>query len=490
MLQVGQEQVVRALNNTGAALSDGQAVYITGAQGQRPTVALADADIEATSSATIGILTEPIANGAEGFVTLSGLVRHINTSAWAEGAQLYVSGTAGALTTTKPVPPAHAVRIGWVVRQHAASGSILVHVQNGYEIDELHDVLLSGVGDGQMLAYDAAVGLWKNTANLTWSESSKRLAMTDGRFVCVRNADTSVPVTEIAGVDITQNISRDSDPAFSSSLFTTKFDQKTVQASVLNGHVFRSYIAATNEQNIARVRSLRGLCFVDQGVQGVITEQTAINAYLQNGSSTATVTNGFDISCKFVQANGASWVNVCGVNVPPFPSSPSPTNATHLLLGTTEIPSGNWGAYSATPYSNYFAGNVLIGATTDNGAKLQVNGGDVWTSGSFISQGASSYGGDTVNAKIVINATGDDSDYGGDAIVGGSVIFDNDINYGGDAVTKAYRFKGLTHDVLIKDGISTAGSVEPLNGVILKAPNGSKWRIVVSDAGILSTVAA
>lgn len=156
------------------------------------------------------------------------------------------------------------------------------------------------------------------------------------------------------------------------------------------------------------------------------------------------------------------------------------------------IPAGvnRWNFYAAGTANNYFAGNVLIGATTDNGAKLQVNGGDVWTSGSFISQGASSYGGDTVNAKIVINATGDDSDYGGDAIVGGSVIFDNDIDYGGDALTKAYRFKGLVNDVLIKDGISTAGSVEALNGVILKAPNGSKWRIVVSDTGALSTTAA
>ena len=176
VLQVGQEQVVRVLNNTGAALSDGQVVYITGAQGQRPTVALADADIEATSSATIGIVTEPIANGAEGFVTLSGLVRNIDTSAWAEGAQLYVSGTAGALTTTKPVPPAHAVRIGWVVRQHATSGSILVHVQNGYELDELHDVLLATPTNRQSLAYETASGLWKNT---TLTKSDVGLANVD-----------------------------------------------------------------------------------------------------------------------------------------------------------------------------------------------------------------------------------------------------------------------------------------------------------------------
>lgn len=175
VLQVGQEQLVRILNNTGSTLTDRQVVYITGAQGQRPTVALADADSESASSATIGVVTETIANGDEGFVTISGVVRNINTSTWAEGAQLYLSSIAGSLTDVKPSPPAHAVRIGWVVRQHATSGSILVHVQNGYELDELHDVLLSAVADGQMMVYDAASGLWKNTPNLTWKENSKEL---------------------------------------------------------------------------------------------------------------------------------------------------------------------------------------------------------------------------------------------------------------------------------------------------------------------------
>ena len=161
-LQLGQEQIVRVKNNTGTALSDGQVVYVTGAQGQRPTVALADADTEASSLSTIGVVTEPIADGAEGFATLAGLVRNLDTSAWTEGAQLYLSSTAGGLTSTRPASPAHAVRVGWVVRQHATAGSILVHVQNGYELDELHDVLITDLADGEILTHDAATGLWKN----------------------------------------------------------------------------------------------------------------------------------------------------------------------------------------------------------------------------------------------------------------------------------------------------------------------------------------
>ncbi len=170
-LQVGQELLVRIKNNTGSTLTDGQVVYVTGAQGQRPTVALADADIEASSAATIGVVTETIADAAEGFVTLAGLVRNVNTIAWVEGTQLFLSSTAGALTSTKPVPPVHAVRVGWVVRSHASAGSILVQVQNGYELDELHDVLVNNPQNDQILTYEASTGLWKNKTYLVGSGS-------------------------------------------------------------------------------------------------------------------------------------------------------------------------------------------------------------------------------------------------------------------------------------------------------------------------------
>ncbi len=50
-----------------------------------------------------------------------------------------------------------------VISVNASSGRIFVKVQNGYELDEIHDVLISGPTDGQALTYDSASGLWKNT---------------------------------------------------------------------------------------------------------------------------------------------------------------------------------------------------------------------------------------------------------------------------------------------------------------------------------------
>ncbi|WP_396190119.1 hypothetical protein [Flavobacterium sp.] len=187
-LQIGQEQVVLVKNTTGVALTDGQVVYITGASGNRPTIALADADSEATSSKTFGIVTEPMAIDAEGFITTSGLVRGLNTSAFSEGVAVWLSSTAGAFTATKPAAPAHGVMIGWVVRSHATVGVILVHVQNGYELDELHDMLITAKANSDSIMYDSASGLWKNIPPASARTRLDVYSTTEAQTMAVNNA--------------------------------------------------------------------------------------------------------------------------------------------------------------------------------------------------------------------------------------------------------------------------------------------------------------
>lgn len=162
-LQIGQEEVVHILNNTAADFSDLQVIRITGASGQRMTGALAQANSEATSSATFAVITEPILKNQIGFATVSGLVRNVNTSAFNEGDALYLSPSVpGGITNIKPIAPDHMVMVGWCVRSNQINGSIYVNVQNGYELNELHNVKLNGVTNGQVLTYDSTLGLWKN----------------------------------------------------------------------------------------------------------------------------------------------------------------------------------------------------------------------------------------------------------------------------------------------------------------------------------------
>lgn len=162
-LQVGQENVALCYNGTGSTITKGSVVYISGAQGQRPSITLSDADTEATSSKTFGVVAENIADGAEGFVCTFGIVTGLNTSSFTAGQSLWLSSTAGGLTNTVPTQPVHSVFIGYCLHSHASSGRIFVNPQNGYELHELHNVLISSPSNGQALVYESATSLWKNT---------------------------------------------------------------------------------------------------------------------------------------------------------------------------------------------------------------------------------------------------------------------------------------------------------------------------------------
>lgn len=161
-IQIGQENVIRVVNKTGGNLTDGTVCYVNDAQGNRPTVAKAKADSETTSHGLICILTEDIAKNQEGFATTFGVVRGFNTSGFVDGATLYLSAaTAGELTSTKPTAPNHATAVA-IALNSTVNGSIYVFPQSGWELDELHDVLIASKAAGDIIQYDAATSLWKN----------------------------------------------------------------------------------------------------------------------------------------------------------------------------------------------------------------------------------------------------------------------------------------------------------------------------------------
>jgi len=152
-------------NTTGATLTKGTAVYISGATGQNPTVTKARANNDTNSAQTLGLMSADLANNSNGYVTIIGLITNINTSAYTDGEQLYLSPTtAGALTPTKSYAPNHLVYVAIVEHAHPTQGKLFVKVQNGYELDELHNVSAQSPSNGQVLIYNASTSLWeKNT---------------------------------------------------------------------------------------------------------------------------------------------------------------------------------------------------------------------------------------------------------------------------------------------------------------------------------------
>lgn len=190
-LQVGQETVHRVVNKTGATIFNGQAVYGIGSAGQRLSVGLALADSDNTSATILGVATEDILNNQSGYITSEGLVRNVNTNDFNDGDALYVSPTiAGSLTNVKPVAPQHTVFMGFVIKGGSVgAGTIFVHPQNGYELEELHNVLITSPTNGQVLSYDSALAVWKNTTGSGGGGATSLADLTDVAISGVLNQD-------------------------------------------------------------------------------------------------------------------------------------------------------------------------------------------------------------------------------------------------------------------------------------------------------------
>jgi hypothetical protein len=156
--------LVREVKNmTGATLTKGTVVYISGANGSKALVSKALATTDALSSRTFGLLQSDISNNGLGNCVIIGDLSGLDTSTFAEGAQLYLSGvTAGTFTSSKILAPTHLVYVGKVTRVHPTQGQIEVGIQNGYELEEIHDCQIVTPTNDDFLQYESSTDLWKN----------------------------------------------------------------------------------------------------------------------------------------------------------------------------------------------------------------------------------------------------------------------------------------------------------------------------------------
>lgn len=128
ILELGRELWERCFNNSGAIITNGSVVHITGINGENPTIELAKADALSTTD-VLGIATHDIGIGAFGEVTAYGKVNDINTNSWPSGTQLYLShDTAGALTDIAPPIPNFIVPVCIVYKEGSADGIFGVRI--------------------------------------------------------------------------------------------------------------------------------------------------------------------------------------------------------------------------------------------------------------------------------------------------------------------------------------------------------------------------
>lgn len=153
----------------GQTLTKGTPAYVSSADGTNMIVSAASNTTEATSSKTLGLLETGGSTNALVKCVTFGLIAGLDTSTATAGDPVWLgpSGTLLYGIANKPVAPAHMVYIGVVTRVQSNNGEIFVNVQNGFEIEELHDVLIQSKANNQGLFYESSTGLWKNKSIAT-----------------------------------------------------------------------------------------------------------------------------------------------------------------------------------------------------------------------------------------------------------------------------------------------------------------------------------
>ncbi len=170
-----EESYVIARNTTGSTIPLGSVVYASGSTGQRPEIALADADLH---SDVIGVTAEAIANNNYGKVITQGNLLTFDTSAWVAGTILYLSTTAGGVTSTEPNHPASSVVIGVVLYQHATNGIVQIqhHEDNRHADGSWHDTFTIGSAAADRAVLDITASALTGSRTFKFPDVSGTLA--------------------------------------------------------------------------------------------------------------------------------------------------------------------------------------------------------------------------------------------------------------------------------------------------------------------------
>lgn len=341
--------VMQVRNETGSTIAKGSVVYINGASGNKATVTKALATGDSTSAQTLGLVVADISTNNNGFVILAGEIAGLDTSAYAAGAQLYLSSTtAGAYTATKQYAPNHLVYVGVVTRSHVNQGTIEVRIQNGYEMDELHNVSAQSPSNGQVLIYNASTSLWeKNTltdgAGITITEGAGSITITNAA------PDQTVALTGAGTTSITgtyPNFTVTSNDQYTGTV-TSVGGTGTVNGISLSGTVTSSgsLTLGGTLSGVSLSTQVTGTLPIANGGTGQTTQTAAFDALaptttkgdliVNDGSDNvrlAVGTNAYVLTADSTTASGVKWAAVAaGTTV----ADDTTTNATYYPTFST-----------------------------------------------------------------------------------------------------------------------------------------------------------
>jgi hypothetical protein len=170
-LNIGFENWIYVQNNTGNTISNGDVVRIIDASAEIPRITWASNALD--SSSVIGMATEDILNGEQGYVTTVGIIDGLTTTGCTEGLPIYV-GKNGTYTSSLVEYPLVNVRVGYCLREHASEGLVLISVEQ----------LLNNHKENSVIFIDGNDEHSSDSANFNYTESE------DSLYVNLANIDS------------------------------------------------------------------------------------------------------------------------------------------------------------------------------------------------------------------------------------------------------------------------------------------------------------
>lgn len=341
----------------GATLTKGKAVYVSSADGTNMIVSAASNASEATSSKTLGLLeTGGVTNDPVKVIT-EGLLAGLDTSTATAGDPVWL-GTNGDLIfglANKPVAPAHLVFIGIVTRVQSNNGEIFVKVQNGFELQELHNVLISSVANNEGLFYESSTGLWKN----------KTIAAVLGYTPVNANLTTNYVPKATGATTLGNSNIQDSGALItlgSNSYVNGSLGIGTTSLTAINLNVQKNITGATTGYAINNNSTI---------LSDVTSAAYGVNNNLNTQATAFTLTNYVHYNAgQNALGAGSSVTNQQGFKV-----DASLIGATNNYGFRGLIPSGTgrWNIFMDGTANNYMAGSLGIGSTSLVGYSLRVS---------------------------------------------------------------------------------------------------------------------
>ena len=275
------------VNKTGDNLlaSDYKVMKVKNAQGQRLAVDYAQADSDANSADTIGIVFENINNNQTGKIVTIGELTGLNTTGslqgetWIEGDVIYLSPfNEGEITNIKPTAPSHLVTLGYVIYAHANNGKIYVKCDNGYEIGELHNVYAPSP---------------TNNDGIFWSSGTTRY---ENKSIATVLGYTPANATDVKGYALNIRTTTSFNPADSTLYFIGQETQPFTTSSVLP--LF-----------IPKTGTIKNILISSRCANGTNENSTFILFINDISNATLTSTYKYDTLNSFVNYSGAISVN-------------------------------------------------------------------------------------------------------------------------------------------------------------------------------------